>query len=47
VKLPEELNSQAYVSMDQLFSSVAESLADFPEQFRIGIVASTRKRIPN
>jgi plasmid stabilization system protein ParE len=43
----EERNPQAAVSMDQLFSTAADRLADFPEQGRIGIVTGTRELFPH
>ena len=40
-------NPRAAVHMDELFSSAAASLADFPDKGRLGLVAGTRELIPH
>ncbi|PZP83761.1 type II toxin-antitoxin system RelE/ParE family toxin [Ectopseudomonas oleovorans] len=40
-------NPRTAVHMDELFSAVAASLADFPDKGRLGTVVGTRELIPH
>ena len=40
-------NPRAAVYMDELFSTAAASLTDFPDKGRLGLVAGTRELIPH